>query len=72
VQDEWVNIRTKFGHEEWHPMHHKATNEVNIARETVELVRTPRSCALFTQSDASTLSPFSADCIISMFGFDLR
>ena len=33
---------------------------------------TPLFCDLFTQSGGYTPSPFSADCIISTFGFDLR
>ena len=44
----------------------------NTAARIYLWARTHPSCAQFTQSDASTPSPFLVDCIINMFGFDLR
>ena len=37
VQDEWIDIRSKLSDEERYAMRHQTGNEVDVARETIEL-----------------------------------
>ncbi len=37
MQDERIDVRPEFGNEERHAIRHQAGNEMNVARETVEL-----------------------------------